>query len=529
MSVEINVCAFHGVDPTGTTDSTAGIQAVLTAAGPNQVVRIPAGTYILSATLNALSCQTIVGDGPNSTLLRRFTDYGDTLKFADAGACTVKGIWFYHSTMHVPADVALTNRVTSATAHVRIIGGQGVIIEDCWMWRMPYQLAIDASSIVRVHRCNMQGTWDGNYPAAQEGVASVWIGGAGYTQIVSVEHCYFGGSGSGPRSVTYTSSDTGAHAVNLMADCGNQYAILVSQCEDLVVSNNYMGGNQQQCVMASLIPEGVNLDWRFTGNFLDGAADNGSLMHFTTQSNGTYVAGLTIANNVFNGELQTKHAIYAYNALGPQPAITNFSISGNVFQALVGSAIMFYNARGGVVSGNMIGGYNCHNATAGGDLTFACAAYLSTNSANILFDGNMLGGAVNSMDSPSYCYQGIYATGVLSVIEKNSVFVGGGPTGNTTGKKDAVVVFHEVAGNYQVLGSEDIVIVKKVVGGSTQILMPTNAPPGYKLTVKDGRGDAGTYPIQIAGTVDGALNPIYNTDYCCKTFLWNGAQWNVMS
>jgi len=31
------------------------------------------------------------------------------------------------------------------------------------------------------------------------------------------------------------------------------------------------------------------------------------------------------------------------------------------------------------------------------------------------------------------------------------------------------------------------------------------------------------------GTVDGTLNPIYNTNYFYKTLLWNGTQWNAIA
>jgi hypothetical protein len=512
----------------GVTDDTAAIQAAITAAGNQGTVYIPHGTYRLTATLDALTNQTILGDGPNSTVFTRTTDYGDTLRFAAGLACSVRGIFFTHGTMHVAADIALDARVTSSSGHIRLIGGQGVVIEDCWMWRMPYQVIIDGGSLIKIHRCNMQGTWDGNYVAAQEGIASVWVGAASYTQIVSIEHCYFGGSGSGPRNITYTSSDTGAHVANMMADCGNRFAILVNRCEDLVVSNNYMGGNQQHCFFSDLFASSVNLDWRITGNFMDGAGDAGSLMYFTTEANGTHVTGVTIANNVFNGELQTKNAIVAYNSFGTAPVITNFAITGNAFQALVGSAMMFYNARGGTITGNMIGGYNCQNATAGADLTFACAAYFSNNSAAILVDGNVIGGAVNSMASPSYCYRGVYAAGVAGVIEKNTVIVGGGLAGTDNGKVDANVVVMTAAGNYTVLGNEDVVVVNKTIGGATQVILPTVRPVGYKLTIKDGKGDAAANTIQLGGTVDGTLNPVYATNYVSKTVVWNGTEWNAV-
>lgn len=59
----VNIKTF-GADPTGTTDSTAAIQAALNAA-VNQVVYVPAGTYLISAGLTCgMGVSGIVGDGP---------------------------------------------------------------------------------------------------------------------------------------------------------------------------------------------------------------------------------------------------------------------------------------------------------------------------------------------------------------------------------------------------------------------------------------------------------------------------------
>jgi hypothetical protein len=523
-----------GAKGDGANDDTSSMQSAINAAGAGGTVIVPAGTYLLSATLNALTNQSIVGGGPNSTIFRRFTDYGDTLKFSSALACTVRGIWFFHgTTTYVPTDRALTNLVTSSTAHVRLKGGQGVVIEDCWMWRMPYQVAIDDASLVKIHRCNMQGTWDGLYSAAQEGIASVWVGGSAYTQIVAIEHCYFGGSGSEQRNINFTSTDRGTKTISAVQNCGNQYAILINQCEDLLVSNSYMGGNWRSCIFSDLVPSSVNLDWRITGNFIDGAGQDGALVYFTTQSNGIFVAGVSVANNVFNGEEQTFQGIVAYNPTGTAPVITNFTMTGNSFQAIAGSAMMFYHAQGGVISGNTITGYNCLNASAGGDLTFSCAAFASEAVRNVMFSSNIVGGAVNTAASPSYAYRGFYLGGVDgSVVEKNTLAVGSGLSGTLVGKVDAnlvVVGTGNSGNNYQMVGNEDIVVIAKTAGSSTQISPHLNVPPGFKVTIKDGKGDAATNPLQFIGTVDGTPNPVYATAYVSRTLVWNGYQWNVVS
>jgi hypothetical protein len=58
----INAAARYGADPTGTNDSTTAIQDALNAAGPGQVVYLPAGTYETLAPLNIPPGVTLAGD-----------------------------------------------------------------------------------------------------------------------------------------------------------------------------------------------------------------------------------------------------------------------------------------------------------------------------------------------------------------------------------------------------------------------------------------------------------------------------------
>jgi hypothetical protein len=154
--------------------------------------------------------------------------------------------------------------------------------------------------LVKIHRCNIQGCWDPNYVAAQEGIAAIDVGYAAYTQIVTVEHCYFGGSGNGPRPVSWTSADRGTITVNMTAMCGNQYGVRVIQCEDFLFSNNYVGGNVYANLYGLLAPGSVNLDWRITGNFIDGTGATGTMIRIFNQQDGDFVTAMTIGNNVFN-------------------------------------------------------------------------------------------------------------------------------------------------------------------------------------------------------------------------------------
>ena len=528
LHLPFNVRAY-GAAGNGVTDDTAACQAAITAAGASGTVFFPTGTYLLSATLNALTGQQLIGEGPNNSVLHRVADYGDTIRFAQAWGVAVKNLWFTHGTMYGLTDVALTNRVTSNSAHLRFQNAQGVVVEDCWIWRLPYQIAIDAGALVKVHRCNIQGTWDPNYVAAQEGIAAIQVGGVAYTQIIAVEHCYFGGSGNGPRNVTFTSADTGAHTFSITQNCGNQYAIQIIQCEDLIIANSYFGGNSGSNVISDPVAGSVNLDWRFVGNFFDGAGRTGAMLTFVTQADNTYPTAVTISGNVFNGELQTQNAITAQNALGNNPVLANFAVTGNTFTATVGSAMMLLHARGGTINGNSITGYNARQVTAGADLAFCAAVYFAANASHIVATGNLAGGAVNTADTPSYCYRDFYLIGAPgSNVAINNIIVGGGAGGNLNGLVRENVVIVSAAGNYTMIGNEDVVVVNKTVAAVTQIFLPSNVPAGYTVTIKDGKGDANVNGTQMVGTVDGVSNPLYTTAWFCHRLLWNGGAWNVI-
>ena len=73
----VNALAFTGVDATGASDSTVGLQAALNSGA--KVIRVPAGTYkIAAATLTVPYGVSLVGDGANATIFDGSTAvYGD--------------------------------------------------------------------------------------------------------------------------------------------------------------------------------------------------------------------------------------------------------------------------------------------------------------------------------------------------------------------------------------------------------------------------------------------------------------------
>jgi hypothetical protein len=520
----INVKDFGAVGD-GVADDTAAIQAAITAAGVNGTVIIPKGTYLLSATLNALTNQNLIGDGPNQTLLRRFTDYGDTLRFANIGAGSVRQMWFYHGTIPAVGFTSLTNKATSG-AHLHIENGQSCVVEDCWFWRMPYQIQIDQGSLMRINRCSAQGSWSLTAGApAQEGQAGIWIGAVAYTQLVEITNCYMGGSDGGAQSIPFTISDNGTQTVNFPStNAGNLYGILVNCCEGLVVEHCYMGGNSRNNIRVE--PTEVCSELRISNNFFDSGNYDEPCLYFVTSTVGRYANRVTVSDNTFNGQLYGLHHIASLDTLNlSQSTIVNFTIVGNSIANSLGSGIFLRNATNGVIASNQISAYNSRNLTPGGDVNYANAMYLA-DCVNVLVDGNIVGGSINSGLIGGHTYRGIEFAGTINnVTERNTVHVGTGSSTNIVGKSDKYTVFANA--NYTCTGNEDVVLVD-TTSASITVTLPANPPKGMTITVKDATGALSpTEFCSIVGTIDNVTNLAMTVPYMSRTLSYSGSSWVI--
>ena len=514
----ISVLDF-GADPTGVADSTAAIQACLTAAGANATIRFPAGTYLLSATLQGLAGQHLFGDGVNQTILRRFANYGSTLRFANIGSGSVRGMWFYHGTLPPGGFTTLTDKATNG-AHLLIENGQGALIEDCWFWRMPYQIRIDQGSLIRMNRVHAQGCWNANATsAAQEGIAGIAIGLVNYCVLLEITNCYLGGSDGGPQSVPFVTSDNGTQVVNFTSsNAGNLYGIQVIACEGLYIDGCYIGGNANNNILFS--PNNICAQIRVSNNFFDGASYSSPCVYFSPVTNGYYAINVTLNDNTFNGQLYAYQAIGSLNSVGSAPTIACFTIDGNSFINGLGTAIFMRNAQDGVISSNQIASYNSRNLSPGGDVNFCNAIYLSS-CVSVLVDGNIVGGAINSGAVGGYTYRGIDFGGTINnLTEKNTVHVGTGPSANIKGKVDGYVVTVTNV-NYTCTGVEDFILTNTSTA-SIQIVLPTTAPKGMTITIKDAAGSLSTNNLGVIGTIDGTANLVMATNRMSRTFTWDG-------
>jgi len=507
-------------------DDTVAIQAAITAAGVGGTVYFPKGTYLLSATLNALTNQNLIGDGPNVSILQREGNYGDTIIFANIGSGSVRQLWFRHNTLPPVGFTSLTNKATSG-AHLHIQNGQGAIIEDCWFWRMPYQIQIDAGSLMRINRCSAQGCWNLFDVAGQEGQAAIWIGAVAYTQLVEITNCYMGGSNSGPQSITFTTSDKTSTVNFASSNAGSLYGILVNSCESLVVDNCYMGGHSRNNMRIS--PNLISSQIRISKNMFDSGNYNEPCLYFVTNNNAAWANGVTISNNTFNSQLYGFQNIASVNTGGStSPTIANFTIVGNSFANTIGSSLFLRNAVNGVIGNNQISAYNTRNLSLGADVNY-CNAVLLLSCVNVSCDGNIIGGAVNSGVVGGFTYRGIEFAGTINnLAERNTVHVGTGLSVNIIGKSDKYVAFTGAI-NYTCTGVEDLVLVDTTAAAKL-VILPPNPPRGMTITVKDFTGAFSVSNFcSIVGTIDNATNLLMTVPYTSRTVTYNGTDWDITS
>ena len=520
----VNVLDF-GADPSGVTDSTTAIQNAINYAGNQGVIYFPKGTFLLSATLNGLPNQQFIGAGTNSTVFRRFANYGNTLRFDNGGAALVNGIWFWHGEYPTEGASTLPDKVTTGS-HLSIGNCQGMRVENCWFWRMVFQINIENAANIKVKNCNMQGYWNTQYPATQEGISCIQLGTAGYSQLVEISNNYFGGYPGGAQSVVFTPNDGAPVTVNFAGThAGSQYGILANACEGLLVKDNYFGGMTYNYILIS--PNEIMTQLRIEGNFFDGGSYFTPVINFVPSASGKFAYNVVISDNTFTGGLNSYQSIGSSNPFSGSglPTLAAYVISNNSIVNNLGSGIFLRDTWGGVISDNQIGSYNSRQIAYSSDVNYCSGIYVD-NSISVAINGNLLGGGINSAFPNGYSYLGIVAdTGNINVTQKINVSNGNGASGLIKGRIDRIIT--NISANYTMNGSEDLIIA--TVTAPIQITAPSNVPAGYTFTVKDGGGNFATYNSTVIGTVDGVVNKVMGTNYQSMTFTWNGTQWNVTS
>lgn len=101
-------------------------------------------------------------------------------------------------------------------------------------------------------------------------------------------------------------------------------------------------------------------------------------------------------------------------------------------------------------------------------------------------------------------------------------------TGLVTGIFKILVVTSP--GSINVSNSDNIVVINKIIGEPTSVILPASVPVGHIIIVKDGKGDASINNITISSSVgiDGLQNIIMTQNSQSFTFLFDGIKWGII-
>lgn len=404
QSAPFNVIDY-GADKTNTTDSTAAIQAAITAAtqtaGRGNTVFFPAGVYKVSATITIpASAQGIsmIGEGQTRTMIYRNTDYGDTFVFGASTAPAIESsiisnIFFYHDYggyENTQSPSTLVNKPTSG-AHLNLWNPIRFSIRNCTVWNMPTNIRIYGGSKSEIVSCGFRGSWDNTAVQAQVTSESILLtqGSAASSFALPTDwHIRdndFTGYLSASRSVTY-----GTVTVTQNENVGPLAMIRILASEVIQISGGNMGGANDAGV--SIQPQnGVTcLSIYIQGVFFDGNRLTG--IRCTNGGGTSACTGLTITDNIFIGQNNSDNAIWFGNlATDSVPSVVAGIVANNNIGNYVKSAIVSLRADGLNINNNIIRDYNTlagFNADAFG----STGIYLASGNKKVKVNGNQIGG-----------------------------------------------------------------------------------------------------------------------------------------
>lgn len=398
----------YGAVGDGTTDCTAAIQAALDA---SKRIFIPAGSYKVTASLQAQSGSIIIGQGRDQSQIRRDTVYGPTLQIGNsgagnnAGACTVSNLYFIHvptfnnGTTYVKGtSTSIINKETSP--HIAIYKGQNVVLQGNRISGAGC-VAIYGSSVVKMDNNIINGIWDSLHSGLQECNAN--IGLYNYTDSdasvyfnteVLISNGFYGGLGH-----TESRSQTVGNATfSTEVNCGSAYGIYCETSEGLVIRNNYIGGNNQSNVLLTSV--NILSSVRIHHNFFDGGRCGAIQIQNTAA---TFPNFITIDHNVSQG-YGIDWAFLVIPNLSLGASACNVSVTNNIGQGYIKAAVSIAAVKGFQHSGNIWRDYNCKGST-DNDRTNSSGLYC-TQSYIVNSCNNLYGGATNDPTGGNSCQYG---------------------------------------------------------------------------------------------------------------------------
>lgn len=504
-------------------------------------VYAPPGIYNLTGTLIGRPRMKLWGDIAETTVFKRDgTNYGDTLVIGEetpdiatnANMVHISGIWFHREFIYTPGvTTSIPDPLSPGTAHIRMYGGQNVLIENCMIWNTPILVDIVTSSLVKFQKNGFHSMiYDNRNAALQEGFAAVLLRNSplmpGATQLVEMIGNHINGGYFSPaRSVT-----TGSVTTSMVECIGAQYGVYVTACEGLLIDGGYLGAFNQNNVYLNATDLITNV--KIMGAFIDGSRDYAIAFN---SSNGNPTVGVQIIGNDFNMQLINLGAIYALGA--GWTTVTKLVIDGNNIENSIQTPILLFSAAGATINDNQISAYNVKR---GGDANslYAAGILVGGVSNRVYAMGNSYGGNVNDLSGGNGCRWGIYYDGVGFGYANDERDLGrslgsGVPLvvgGMAHPESPNQAVHNAASGNYQILPEQSVYIRTGTATTSTIAGLPADPAIGQEILFKD-NSNASSFPIVIqdtisSKTIDGASTISITTNNGFMKLRYNGTQWN---
>lgn len=416
--------ASYGAKGDGVTDDTAAINAALIAtAALGKALFFPAGTYLVSSSLNAPTASVLIGENLVQTFIKRTpTMTGHTLIMGQAlpglraDGCRVQNLNFVRpitfnggQAYNPGVSTTVDNKLAASAAHILVNGSQVALFENCELNDMPRGITLLGCTLTTLRKCNFSGSiWDDQVVGLQEATAQLFLANdptAGACTLITVDDCYFSGKYSSPtRTVTI-----GATTANFAYGVGPSVGLRAEGVEGLCVSNTYLGGHNSYSI--GIIPNSapISSNIKITNNFFDGAFLNCIYFGAATDSQSTLI---TIGNNIFNGEQSTGHMIFVDIPFA-KPTAYSLGIHGNVMMGCYACAMYLVGAYGANVSNNIVSDYNHYGGNAGNPV-FTAGVYTLAPGDKVYTATNQWGGGTNLLGATNNCQWGVYLDGVFT-------------------------------------------------------------------------------------------------------------------
>ncbi|RJP45500.1 hypothetical protein C4587_00975 [Candidatus Parcubacteria bacterium] len=394
LKQEVFVTDFTGVDPTGATDSSAGIQNAISTG--NRKVKFPCGTYLLNTPLNLPSNIELEGSA-NCVTLRLSTSAAVVPQLVN-----IYGTIFQLNGVSTASGFFANADMINGNSNIRVRGfkldapaGRTNLYYGFWLYKTDHTIIDD------VHMFGQGTVYDGNFVGyistsydhlsrssyigqGSEGCVDIWDGGHDIVWTDNV--CDAGGVGNRGFTVNGISSARGAPTYPSIGKTSYNVVMKGNIVKNAISTCYMIMGLHDSHTVPPVATTGVVENIEAVGNICDG----GSLNGFTIGDGKNITLSSNIVRNV-NGVCYSEASDYI------SAPLSDVILDGNICEnsnAAAGSnsAIYLGNANGVSVDRPVV----TNNIVAGSQHQYALRIWSGTTNAQIA-DNKFVAGTIGAI------------------------------------------------------------------------------------------------------------------------------------